>query len=410
MGTATAGSGVAFFRSLFPKDYYAYDAGTLMSVQAKEHRTVGFNQWDEEWEKGTYDATTGEKINEDTRIRSKNKIRVIPGSTYCFLKRLSFFQYGISGNYLRTSGFVGTDTGFDTITLGNDCYYIAFCATSTYGVTYKDDICINLSDSSKNGTYEPYEEHVYPLDSDLVLRGIPKLDSDGNLYYDGDEYTPDGSVKRRYRIVDLGTLEWSFQSGTNRFYSGTISNSIKTNYSGSYNLNLVCTDYTPVDNAESDRSICAMNSSGNVFIKDARYATSSTEAFKTAMSGVYLVYELKTPTTEQADPYHEIQICSRYGTEEFVDAAATAETDPRDVAIPVGTETLYPVNVFDYIEELTQPDHDMVADANIASGKYFMVGNSLYISTEAIEQGAAIVPGTNCTAVSLAEALNTINT
>ena len=38
---------------------------------------------------------------------------------------------------------------------------------------------------------------TYPLDSDLVLRGIPKL-SNGNLYYDGDTYEWDGTVTRKY--------------------------------------------------------------------------------------------------------------------------------------------------------------------------------------------------------------------
>lgn len=63
-----------------------------------------------------------------------------------------------------------------------------------------------------------------------------------------------------------------------------------------------------------------------------------------------------------------------------------------------------------YIEQLTKPsEDDMVANANIESGKFFMVGNNLYLSTAAIATGATIVPGTNCTAVSLAEALNNIN-
>lgn len=35
--TATPGAGVAWFRALFPKDYYAYDAGTLRSVQTSAH-------------------------------------------------------------------------------------------------------------------------------------------------------------------------------------------------------------------------------------------------------------------------------------------------------------------------------------------------------------------------------------
>ena len=70
----------------------------------------------------------------------------------------------------------------------------------------------------------------------------------------------------------------------------------------------------------------------------------------------------------------------------------------------------YPCDTKLYIERLTQPtEDDMVANANIQSGKYFMIGNSLFYSTQAIAQGSAIVVGTNCTALSLADALNALN-
>ena len=70
----------------------------------------------------------------------------------------------------------------------------------------------------------------------------------------------------------------------------------------------------------------------------------------------------------------------------------------------------YPADTKMYIDSLTKTaENDMIADSNIPSGKFFTVGNSLYLSTSAIAQGAAIVPGTNCTAISLADALNTIN-
>ena len=62
-----------------------------------------------------------------------------------------------------------------------------------------------------------------------------------------------------------------------------------------------------------------------------------------------------------------------------------------------------------YLEKLTNPDDDMVANANITSGHYFMVGNSLYLATANIANGGAITPGTNCTATNLAAALNAIN-
>lgn len=57
--TATAGAGVAFFRSLFNKPYYAYNAGTLMSVNTSAHKMTGFNQWDGETEVGAINISTG---------------------------------------------------------------------------------------------------------------------------------------------------------------------------------------------------------------------------------------------------------------------------------------------------------------------------------------------------------------
>jgi hypothetical protein len=60
------------------------------------------------------------------------------------------------------------------------------------------------------------------------------------------------------------------------------------------------------------------------------------------MSGVYLVYELATPTTEEADPYTEIQSIESGGTEEFVGAT-----------IPVGHESVYPRTLAD-----TMPTQD----------------------------------------------------
>lgn len=62
-----------------------------------------------------------------------------------------------------------------------------------------------------------------------------------------------------------------------------------------------------------------------------------------------------------------------------------------------------------YIKRLTDSDTDMIADSNITSGQYFMVGNDLYKATVNIASGAQIVVGTNATKVSLSEALNEIN-
>ena len=62
-----------------------------------------------------------------------------------------------------------------------------------------------------------------------------------------------------------------------------------------------------------------------------------------------------------------------------------------------------------YIARINNPtDGDMVADANIADGTYFIIGNTLYLATTAIAQGETITPGTNCTKTDIVEALNAL--
>jgi len=74
-------------------------------------------------------------------------------------------------------------------------------------------------------------------------------------------------------------------------------------------------------------------------------------------------------------------------------------------------EVEYPADTRLYIEKLTQPtEDDMTADHAIASGTFFMIGNTLYLATAQIAAGATITPGTNATKLSLADALNTLNT
>ena len=82
----------------------------------------------------------------------------------------------------------------------------------------------------------------------------------------------------------------------------------------------------------------------------------STAEFKAAMSGVYLVYELETPTTEQADAFQDPQVVDDFGTEEYI--------DNRAVAIPVGHNTFYEVNLRAKLE--------MSPDSPESNGDYLM--------------------------------------
>lgn len=58
------------------------------------------------------------------------------------------------------------------------------------------------------------------------------------------------------------------------------------------------------------------------------------------------------------------------------------------------------------IEGWEPEEEPMESSRNIASGQYFTVGDRLYYSTATIAAGEDIVPGTNCTKMSLEDVLN----
>lgn len=340
---STAGAGVAFFRSLFPKPYYEYNTGELISVSGlQSHDTVGFNAWDEEWELGGIDTSTGQNITGTDRIRSKNYIPVVPNTSYYFFngstKTYSLRWYDADKNFIGVTAGVTASSLYNT---PSNCAYMRFIVVET---TYGNDICINLSWSgARNGEYESYKKHSYPLDYSLTLRGVPKLDSSNKLYWDGDEYAPDGTVTRRYGIVDLGTLNWTYELGVPRFYTQDLA-SVIFKPDGNTVSNVVCPKYVarPVNNiyaSETDK-IIGVSNLGAVNIKDTSYTT--VESFKASLSGVYLIYELATPTTETADAYQQVQNVDDYGTEEFVSTSI----------VPVGHVTRYPANLRDKLQHL----------------------------------------------------------
>lgn len=347
---ATAGAGVSWFRKLFPKDYYTYNAGTMVHVQTSAHETVGFNQWDEEWELGSYNPTTGAPVTANTSIRSKNinPIPVFPNTTYCFARPVNngaifAYWYDAEGNYISRNTGASTAEMVVAESPAN-ARFLRFALGEGYGATYKNDVCVNLSyDGSRNGEYEPYVKHTYPLDDSLTLRGIPKLDANDKLYFDGDIYSADGTVQRRYGIVDLGTLNWSYSlPGT--VFLATVSNLL---YVAGKRDTLFCEKYknAPVQNSTApDKTIYTRQTVGSdpgIGVKDSAYTDAA--AFKTAMSGVYLVYELAEPTTETVDPFQSPQIVDDFGTERYVDYAY--EAGDRDFEVPVGHDSFYQANL-----------------------------------------------------------------
>lgn len=327
--TATAGAGVAYFRKLFPKSYYAYNAGELMSVKTSGKRTTGFNILDTSggWEVGLYNMTTGLPDQSDTGARRlKDKFRILPNTQYyannTYIRRLY---------YDSNDNFISGVYGYGTYETPTNAYWLRLYLVSGFPTGTMDSLCINISKttgSPKNGDYVPYDGHTYAL-SDTELRGVPKLVSN-KLVYDGDTYSSDGGVTRKYGIVNLGSLTWTYNSTTQVFYN---------NFTlAKRPCDLVCSRYpqsfaSQVESLE-DKHVWNYKyayTANNIVIKDTSYSDAAT--FKTAMNGVYLVYELATPTTETAQPFTALQAIDSNGTEEYIDT--------RDVAVPVGHTSTY---------------------------------------------------------------------
>lgn len=311
--TATAGAGVAWFKKLFPKQYYSYNAGEIMSVKAASHDTVGFNALDPETGKAKLIGGNQYQITGIYTSLSIDGVTVTPSS----------------GGY-----FTPSENGELTVTGGGD------------------DTCVHLVWSGyRDGEYEEYKKRTYPLDTSLELRGIMKLDAANKLYYDGDVYESDGTVTRKYGVIDLGTIEWYKSTNPQRYEAATALPNCKPVSSYSIRANMISAEYeTGYNNYSADKYIF-MSTNGFLRIVDpARYATMNREQFQASLSGVYLVYELAEPTSETAEPFQSPQVVDDFGTEEYVDYGVQQGT--RDVSIPVGHESQYPANLRDKLQRL----------------------------------------------------------
>lgn len=301
---ATSGSGIAWLKSygFLTKDYYAYDSGSLQSVNVASRKVVGKNLCPTPiesnviyknggqymsftfadngtitWSLSTTASTffvlkvfdvTAEMVGKTFTMSYKATPSLDDNNTV-----MEVYYGGITHTIVGKTGTITADmVGYP---LGVRFYKYG---SGTYEIS---DVQVEFGSTATQ--YEPYTSTAYSFDSSKILRGIPKL-SNGQMYYDGDIYESDGSVTRRYGV---------------RAYE-----------------------------------------SGDESLADA------------ITDGTNTVYKLTTPTTESATPFTNPQLVG--STEEFVDAQTTASTPSRDVDIPCGQDSKY-ANSDIYISYGTSP-------------------------------------------------------
>lgn len=310
---------LAMFDKLFPKEYYAYNAGVLRSVNVASHKMVGFNAF---------------KL-------SDNAAKVVGGK-----------QYQITGAY--TALVLGTET----ITPDSNGYFTPNSSGVLSVTEGNSTTCIHLVwDGERDDEFEEYTEYEYPI-GDVDLYGTLQMDENHNLYCDGDTYESDGTVTRKFGIVDLGSLTWTKYTGgstyTQTFFLASITGIRRVAKTAQVYM-LMCNKYVEVysrtmggsggyGNEELDKTICKVSdNNSNVMIQDSAYSSNTSAEFKEAVSGVMLLYELAESTTESTDPYQNPQFVDDFGTEEYVDRRVLAGTS--DAPVPVGHETIYQANL-----------------------------------------------------------------
>lgn len=334
-------------------DLDVYNEGTIVDGHYGAIKTTGFNQWDEQWERGAFDYYTGAKITDNSRIRSKNFIPVFPGTQY-YYKMPNSWQvcYWDAEKQFISASQNSTDVAENT---PQNCHYITFnVGYSGAPITeYNNDICISLywptEYGNLYGTYKPYK----PFERDLswVAKYFPNgMRSAGNV---ADEIRFNSTEQRweavqRVGVVDLGSLEWSamssVSSGVKIMRTFFDLKALATNVIG----NITSEKYTPstaddVYLLTSDKTIAAAyHATGNyIAVYDSEYPTAEdVPSFEVAMQGVLLNYELAepivTPITENINFDYDV---SDYGTEELI-VAEGVESAPLSASIEYSPNVL----------------------------------------------------------------------
>ena len=296
------------------------------------------NIWNEQWENGFYNSTTGAKEEQSyaaNHLRSKTPIPCQANKQY-YIKVPSGLSswvgcYDAGGSYLGsatiTSGLFTTIAGTAFVN-----FYVA-----NYGTSYNNDICINISAPGINGKYFPYGE-----DGILTYNGLDGVGTAFDFIFK-DANGIQKLQKTMLTEVDLGMLDWTIPSGTESYFTSSDIAGIKRIGAQGAAFNIMSSKYPSVGVGTfysdfPDKMIgVTANNTPTVVVKDSAYTDAAT--FKAAMAGVKLIAEAAEPAIlELAEPIPDMFLTAQGGTMLIVSPeGATAPSAPfsADIIYPV---------------------------------------------------------------------------
>ena len=322
----------------YANEYPEYNIGELISYNGSGIKTIGFNLFDadtvftdiglvKQSDGSWYGKSSGFFLNKPVW---KNEIGY--SGRICVTYKYKFgapSKAGIRFLFTYMDGtqadlYVEPTTSFAEASFTSASNKVVKTLELTYGSgdidSYLLDVCINLSWSGyRNGEYEPYWSRM--LNLPILTYFSDGMKSAGSVR---DELTKDKAVKR-IGVVDLGTLDWTYDTNISVFYTMGIKNlvaipAVKT-------TPYICNKYvaypsssrTTLSNSAPDKTfmITSNGEQKDIAIKDSAYTDVTT--FKAAMNGVMLYYELAEPIETTITPPLDLTYkVADFGTEESI--------------------------------------------------------------------------------------------
>lgn len=238
-----------------------------------------FNQFDGEWVEDT-----GYNV-------AKNYMPVIPGETYyIYAPNIPSGERVYANTYDSNKTLVGSSVSIGRVgayVIPDNVYYMKLRCWGAFDYT---NLCFNISDPAKNGTYEPYKGNVYSI----------TFPTSAGTVYGGTLDVTNGVLTVTNGYVDLGTLDWvkeATSSGNWRFYASFATHK---KYGTGERGNMICSKYATITANQTWQGTEGVSGNGNsnsICVCDMSYSDAT--AIKTSLSGVQFVYELATPVTYQ---------------------------------------------------------------------------------------------------------------
>lgn len=322
-GAGNEPTSVLEFNRLFPKPYYEYNPGELISSKSSALKSIGQNAFDGEWEIGSLPSGTNVY-----NCRSKNFIEVIPGETYALSNGTDvakfttedngwyLYEYDADKNLIKnTSKYDGlyTPNTVKTFTLTNQTKYVKFYLYSTHAdfstSGFPSTITFRLYWDTPNVPYKAHEKQTVALPN-IELRSVPDYANGGEIH---DVAYSSGGGKRRVGFVDVSQLNPFYNPNAKawQFPSGSL-DGIKAPAGWGDLANAICDKYLQIDaNHGYNQDVVGyfyINPSGILYINNGSTTTAPTGT---------IFYELaeETDITDQENPgWTELVKVDNYGT------------------------------------------------------------------------------------------------